>query len=148
VEYDDLVVGGRLDVQLDAVGALVQGQAEGGQGVLGGVGGSAAVGDDEGQGAGSARMRDRTPGCSLDDGRRVTDVTGTGTSRAREELAAHGTRADRHQSVQLTGAVGSGGARPHPASGPQNGLMAISWSLHLQALTMHGIGRKELFIEY
>jgi hypothetical protein len=50
VEDHDLVIGRDVHVQLDAVGALGEGQAEGGERVLVLVGGRAAMRDDEGQG--------------------------------------------------------------------------------------------------
>ncbi len=49
VEDHDLPVGGELDVELEDAGADLEGAGEGGQGVLGPVGGVAAVGDDQGE---------------------------------------------------------------------------------------------------
>ena len=48
VQHDDLTVGRQLDVDLDQRGAHVDAQVDGGKGVLRGIGGRAAVGDDGG----------------------------------------------------------------------------------------------------
>ena len=45
VQADDLAVGGQIEIPLDAVGPLLPGQAEGGQGVFRGVVRSSAMGD-------------------------------------------------------------------------------------------------------
>jgi hypothetical protein len=46
VDYDGVAVLGELDVDLDQVGLQVGREIDGGEGVLGGVGGGSSVGDD------------------------------------------------------------------------------------------------------
>ena len=60
VDDDRLLVGGEVHVQLDAVGALLEGQLEGRDGVLGRVGRGASVADHEGARGRSGHCRSQT----------------------------------------------------------------------------------------
>jgi hypothetical protein len=60
VGHDDGGVPGAVEVDLDQVGALLDGQLVGGQRVLGTVPRSAAVGDHEGPASAHAQPRERS----------------------------------------------------------------------------------------